>query len=51
MAWVGRDLKDHETPTLPPQAGPPISTFRRSVSLQNLFMTFTQTVMVCDIPI
>ena len=27
MAWVGRDLKDHESPTLLPQAGPPASTF------------------------
>ena len=27
MAWVGRDLKDHEAPTPPPQAGPPTSTF------------------------
>ena len=22
MAWVGRNLKDHESPTTPPQAGP-----------------------------
>jgi len=27
MAQVGRDLKDHEAPTPPPQAGPPISPF------------------------
>jgi len=27
MAWVGRDLKDHGSPTPPPQAGPPTSTF------------------------
>jgi len=27
MALVGRDLKDHEAPTPPPQAGPPTSTF------------------------
>jgi len=26
MAWVGRDLKDHEPPTRLPQAGPPTST-------------------------
>ena len=25
MAWVGRDLKDHEAPTPLPQAGPPTS--------------------------
>ena len=25
MAWVGRDLKDHQAPTLLPQAGPPTS--------------------------
>jgi len=27
MARVGRDLKDHESPTHPPQAGPPSSPF------------------------
>jgi len=27
MAWVGRDLKDYESPTPPPEAGPPTSTF------------------------
>ena len=27
MAWVGRDLKDHQPPTHQPQAGPPTSTF------------------------
>ena len=27
MAWVGRDLQDHQAPTPPPQAGPPTSTF------------------------
>ena len=27
MAWVGRDLKDHQAPTPVPQAGPLISTF------------------------
>ena len=27
MAWVGRDLKDHEAPTLLPKAGPPTSMF------------------------
>ena len=27
MAWVGRDLKGRESPTPPPQAGPPTSTF------------------------
>jgi len=27
MARVGRDLKDHEAPTAPPQAGPPTSIF------------------------
>ena len=26
MAWVGRDLKDHEAPTPPSQAGLPTST-------------------------
>jgi len=25
MGWVGRDLKDHQVPTLLPQAGPPAS--------------------------
>jgi len=32
MAQVGRDLKDHEAPTPPPQAGPPASTFRLDLS-------------------
>jgi len=27
MAWVGRDLKDHQAPTPLPHAGPPTSTF------------------------
>ena len=27
MAWVGRDLKDHQAATPTPQAGPPTSTF------------------------
>jgi len=27
MAWIGRDLKDHEAPNPPPQAGLPTSTF------------------------
>jgi len=27
MAQVGRDLKDHQAPTSPPQAGLPTSTF------------------------
>jgi len=30
MAWVGRDLKDHEAPTPPPHTGPPTSTFQTS---------------------
>jgi len=29
-AWVGRGLKDHESQTPPPQAGPPTSTFHTS---------------------
>jgi len=27
MAWVGRDLKDHQAPTPLPHAGLPVSTF------------------------
>jgi len=27
MAWVGRNLKDHEAPIPLPQAGPPTSPF------------------------
>jgi len=30
MAWVGRDLKDHEAPTPLLHAGPPTSTFNTS---------------------
>ena len=30
MAWVGRDLKGHESPTPRSQAGPPTSTFHTS---------------------
>jgi len=33
MAWVGRDLKDHQAPTLTPQAGPPTSRALSNLAL------------------
>jgi len=36
MAWVGRDLKDHQAPTSLPQAGPPTSTFNVDQVAQSL---------------
>jgi len=34
MAWVGRDLKDHETTTHPPQAAPPTTKFNTGPGYQ-----------------
>jgi len=35
MAWVGRELKDHQAPTLLPQAGPTTSIFNTNQTAQD----------------